>query len=196
MGKSRNFPQRSRELRPKRRPDLKFSLRCRDSQGFFTFGCAALIFIWYMLLVPARASATRLGTGFSRAYLISTSILSFLWLLYPIAWGLCEGGNVISVDSEMVFYGVLDILAKPAFSFIHIMAISKLDYARLGLSSSKVSDGAHQGLLGPEKVNGSTAATPRASTATGITGANDGVTGDGHRFHAAAPGAQTAERAV
>lgn len=168
----------------------------RYKWGFFTFGCAALIFIWYMLLVPARASATRLGTGFSRAYLISTSILSFLWLLYPIAWGLCEGGNVISVDSEMVFYGVLDILAKPAFSFIHIMAISKLDYARLGLSSSKVSDGAHQGLLGPEKVNGSTAATPRASTATGITGANDGVAGDGHRFHAAAPGAQTAERAV
>ncbi|TKA53312.1 hypothetical protein B0A53_04330 [Rhodotorula sp. CCFEE 5036] len=163
--------------------------------GFFAFGCAALIFIWYMLLVPARASAARLGTGFSRAYLTSTSILSFLWLLYPIAWGLCEGGNVISVDSEMVFYGVLDILAKPVFSFVHILAISQLDYARLGLSSSKVSDGAHQGLLGPEKVNGSAVATPHASTATGITG-NDGVAGDGHRFHAAAPGTQTAERAV
>lgn len=153
-----------------------------------------------MLLVPARASAARLGTGFSRAYMLSTSILSFLWLLYPIAWGLCEGGNVISVDSEMVFYGVLDLLAKPVFTFVHILAISKLDYARLGLSSSKVSDGAHQGLLGPEKVNGtgSMAATPRASTATGIAG-NDGVAGDGHRFHAAAaaaPGTATAERAV
>jgi hypothetical protein len=33
---------------------------------------------------------------------------------------------------------------------VHILAISQLDYARLGLSSSKVSDGAHQGLLGPE----------------------------------------------
>ncbi|POY70812.1 hypothetical protein BMF94_6224 [Rhodotorula taiwanensis] len=150
----------------------------RYKWGFFAFGCAAEIFIWWMLLVPARASAARLGSGYSKAYMLSASILSFLWLLYPIAWGLCEGGNVISVTSEMVFYGVLDVLAKPVFSFIHVFAISKLDYARLGLSSGKVSDGAHQGLLAGDNKH----ATPRASTATGV---NDGVVGDGRGFHPA-----------
>lgn len=74
--------------------------------------------------------------------------------------------------------GVLDVLAKPVFSFIHVFAISKLDYARLGLSSGKVSDGAHQGLLAGDNKH----ATPRASTATGV---NDGVVGDGRGFHPA-----------
>jgi bacteriorhodopsin len=35
-----------------------------------------------------------------------------MWLLYPIAWGVSEGGNVIPPDSEAVFYGVLDIMTK------------------------------------------------------------------------------------
>ncbi|BGP53312.1 hypothetical protein JCM8202v2_000871 [Rhodotorula sphaerocarpa] len=161
-------------------------VRSRYKWGFYSFGCMALFLIWYFLLFPARASAARLGSGFYKAYIISASILSFLWLLYPISWGLCEGGNVISVDSEMIFYGILDLLAKPVFSFIHIFTIAKLDYARLGFSSGKVSDGAHQGLL-EKNGNGaaSTAETPRASTATGLGGAENGVVGDGSRFHTA-----------
>lgn len=29
--------------------------------------------------------------------------------------GLADGGNYITPDSEMIFYGVLDVLAKPVF---------------------------------------------------------------------------------
>lgn len=78
------------------------------------------------------------------------------------------------------------MLAKPVFSFIHVFAIAKLDYARLGLSSGKVSDGAHQGLLSEKSQH--IDATPRPSTATGVT---DGVVGNGAGFHAA-PGATSA----
>ncbi|GAA6062297.1 hypothetical protein JCM10212_004385 [Sporobolomyces blumeae] len=133
--------------------------------GFFTFGCAALFVIWYILLVPGRASAAHLGSDYHKAYLTSTCILSFLWLLYPIAWGLCDGGNVITPTSEMIFYGVLDLLAKPVYCLIHVFAIQKLDYSRLGFSSGKYSDGMpQQGLLN-EKNAYSTADTPRASMA-------------------------------
>ena len=38
-----------------------------------------------------------------------------LWICYPVAWGVCEGGNVIALDSEAVFYEVLDCLAKVIF---------------------------------------------------------------------------------
>jgi bacteriorhodopsin len=38
-----------------------------------------------------------------------------LWVLYPIAWVVSEGGNVISPNSESVFYSVLDVLAKIGF---------------------------------------------------------------------------------
>jgi len=33
-----------------------------------------------------------------------------VWILYPVAWGLSEGGNVIQPDSEAVFYGILDLI--------------------------------------------------------------------------------------
>lgn len=61
------------------------------------------------------------------------SLTAFLWTLYPVAWGLCEGGNVISPDSEAVFYGILDCLAKPVFGALLIWGHRGIDPARLGL---------------------------------------------------------------
>ncbi|KXT05734.1 hypothetical protein AC578_1057 [Pseudocercospora eumusae] len=57
----------------------------------------------------------------------------FVWMLYPIAWGLCEGGSVISADSEAVFYAVLDFVAKPIFSVMLLFGHWHIDTARLGL---------------------------------------------------------------
>lgn len=34
------------------------------------------------------------------------------WICYPVSWGVCEGGNVTVLDSEVVFYGVLDLLRR------------------------------------------------------------------------------------
>jgi hypothetical protein len=45
-------------------------------------------------------------------------------------------------DSEMIFYGVLDILAKPVFCFYHLFAMSKLDLTALQLQSGKFSSSA------------------------------------------------------
>jgi hypothetical protein len=104
---------------------------------------AAEVYIWFVLLGPGRKSVSHLGGGFKRAYTISACILSFLWLLYPIAWGLADGGNVITADSEMIFYGILDVLAKPVFLFIHLFLLSKEDLSRLQLQSGKFSDGAN-----------------------------------------------------
>ncbi|GAA5873545.1 hypothetical protein JCM16303_001159 [Sporobolomyces ruberrimus] len=132
--------------------------------GFFAFGCAALVAIWFVLLGPGRTSAARLGSDFHAAYMTSTIILSTLWLLYPIAWGLADGGNVITPTGEMVFYGVLDLLAKPVYCFIHVFAISRLDYNRLGFTSGKYSDGADP-FLNEKNGMHSVADTPRASMA-------------------------------
>ncbi|BGP45109.1 hypothetical protein JCM10450v2_000926 [Rhodotorula kratochvilovae] len=162
----------------------------RYKWGYFTFGCVALLWISYVLLFTARKSAGHLGSDYHRAYTSSAIFLVVLWMIYPIIWGVGEGGNVITPTSEMVAYGVLDLFAKPVFSFWHVFNISRLDYARLGFSSSKVSDGAHQGLLtsekGPAAYGGhSAAATPRASTVQGpAPGAGaGGVVGDGAGFH-------------
>lgn len=61
------------------------------------------------------------------------SLTAVLWILYPIAWGVCEGGNVISPDSEAIFYGILDLLAKPVFGALLLFGHRNIDPARLGL---------------------------------------------------------------
>jgi hypothetical protein len=55
-------------------------------------------------------------------------------IIYPIAWGVCEGANLISPDSEAVFYGVLDFLAKPIFGALLLWGHKGIDPARLGLA--------------------------------------------------------------
>lgn len=109
----------------------------------------------YVLLVPGRTSANNLSPEIRKAYLGSVAVLSFLWLLYPVAWGLADGGNVITPTSEMIFYGVLDVLAKPVFCFYHCFSMSKCDYRLLGFSSGKYSDGlTAEELMNNEKVGG------------------------------------------
>ena len=64
----------------------------------------------------------------------------FIWMLYPVCWGLSEGGNVISVTNEMVFYGILDLFAGPIFLFGFLAAFQNVEYDTLGLQSGKASD--------------------------------------------------------
>jgi len=83
------------------------------STGFFVAGCVAMFIIFYELAVTARAEAKTLGPDVHRCFMSCGVLTLFIWLLYPIAWGVCEGGNVITPDSEAAFYGVLDVIAKP-----------------------------------------------------------------------------------
>ncbi|KAI2604353.1 bacteriorhodopsin [Hypoxylon fragiforme] len=105
----------------------------RYKWGFWTFGMASLLFIAYQLLFNARRQASRLGGDPKRTFMICGVLLLFVWFMYPIAWGLSEGGNVIHPDGEAVFYGVLDILAKPIFGIILLMGHRKTSMSQLGL---------------------------------------------------------------
>ncbi|KAK1926706.1 hypothetical protein DB88DRAFT_178032 [Papiliotrema laurentii] len=147
--------------------------------GFYAFGCAALFYIWWLLGGPARQSAGVLGAGYRRAFTSSAALLSFLWLLYPIAWGLADGANVISPDSEMIFYGILDLLAKPVYTILHLFMLSRLDLTALQLSSGKFTTSAVTGPHDVEKTGrhhyGTDAAVAGTAGAVG-TGATTGTT--------------------
>lgn len=80
----------------------------------------------------ARKHAVVLGPEVSRTYLLVGVWTISLWFLYPIAWGLSEGGNVIAPDSEAIFYGILDILAKPVFGALLLWGHRNIDPAILG----------------------------------------------------------------
>jgi bacteriorhodopsin len=70
--------------------------------GYFAFANAAMFMVFWTLYIPGLKSAGLLGKEFKKAYIISTGILSILWLLYPVAWGLADGSNQISPDGVSV----------------------------------------------------------------------------------------------
>lgn len=82
-------------------------------------------------------------------YSFAAGYTAFIWLLYPVCWGLSEGSNAITVTSEMVFYGILDLFAGPIFLFCFLVGIQGLEYDELGLQSGKASD--YVGVLTPAR---------------------------------------------
>ncbi|KAI1856396.1 hypothetical protein JX265_011643 [Neoarthrinium moseri] len=101
--------------------------------GFWTFGTAAFLFVVYTLLGTARSHANALGGEPKKTYMMCGAWLTGLWFLYPIAWGLSEGGNVIHPDSEAIFYGILDIFAKPLWGALLIWGHRNINPSQLGL---------------------------------------------------------------
>ncbi|KAL8706937.1 MAG: hypothetical protein Q9201_000098 [Fulgogasparrea decipioides] len=125
--------------------------------GYFAFGCAAFLWVAFTVTVTARQYAKTLGGDILRTYTICGVWTIFLWFLYPIAWGLSEGGNVIAPDSEAVFYGVLDIMAKPVFGALLLWGHRNIDPSRLGLhirdyhEDPAVAGGSHSGHHGEKR---------------------------------------------
>jgi len=150
-------------------------VQTRYKWGFFVFGCAAFLFVAYTVVFEGRAYAKTLGADVHRTFVICGVWTIGLWFLYPIAWGLCEGGNVISSDSEAIFYGILDFLAKPVFSFLLLWGHRNIDVARLNLhvrgsDESPLRDSTH----GAQHEKGHHNGVSNGGTATGV---NDGITG-------------------
>jgi bacteriorhodopsin len=92
--------------------------------AFYVFGCVAMFWVFWNILSGIKSSEKN-----RRIYIILTSWMLFFWTIYPIAWGLCEGSNVLLVTGEMISYGILDIFTKPIFAglilFIHRNTDSK-----------------------------------------------------------------------
>lgn len=138
--------------------------------GYFVFGCFAFFWVAWTVTMTARKFASGLGADISKTYTICGVWTIFLWFLYPIAWGLSEGGNVIAPDSEAVFYGILDIMAKPVFGALLLWGHRNIDPSRLGLHFSDYDDapattsGSHTGEKGDGAVsNGTSTSAPTTS---------------------------------
>jgi len=99
--------------------------------GFFAFGVTAYFLLVASFFIHGSVTAKRIGVA--RHYSAIAGWLSFLWLLYPIAWGLDDGGNEIGVTSGFIFWGILDILTVPVVAFAILIVSSRWDYRSLNL---------------------------------------------------------------
>ncbi|KAK0111342.1 ion channel activity protein [Cadophora gregata] len=105
--------------------------------GYFVFAMISLFFIAYNVVYvgPKHAGGIRSSnqTDIKKSYILAAGWTMGLWFLYPIAWGISEGGNVISPDSEAIFYSVLDVLAKPGFGLVLLWAHRNIKPEDIGI---------------------------------------------------------------
>ncbi|KAK2016633.1 family A G protein-coupled receptor-like protein [Colletotrichum eremochloae] len=99
--------------------------------GFFTFGTIAYLVMAASTCGEGRARAKRVGT--QRDYYVLVGYFNLLWLLYPIAFGVSEGGNTIGVTPHFIFFGVLDVLMIPFGAVIFLVLSRNWDYNALNL---------------------------------------------------------------
>lgn len=117
--------------------------------GFFAFGTIAWIVLAVTTTQHGAPGAKRVGL--TRDFALLTGWVNLLWLLYPIAYGLSDGGNKISVTSGFIFFGILDVLLVPCFSFVFLVLGRKWDYNKLNIAFTQYGRvNAHPGVF-PEK---------------------------------------------
>ena len=122
--------------------------------GYFVFAMLALFGVAWNVLWTAREYAGRLGKRVYNTFLVCGCWTLFLWFLYPIAWGVSEGSNLIGSDGESIFYGVLDILAKVGFAALLLYGHSKIDPRLMGVHLRDYDEPIPSGMgLGTNKEN-------------------------------------------
>ena len=94
---------------------------------------------WVLLWQAPRRTFAEAGT-LRKGYIFSSAYLAFMLITYPICWALAEGANVISPSSEMIWYGILDIIAGPLFLFFFLWELRGVDYHVFGFHSGKYTD--------------------------------------------------------
>lgn len=83
--------------------------------GFFVFSCTALLYVFYALIGSARSYAFVRSPKVGNLYNQVSLALVVVWTLYPVVFYFAEGTGKITADQEILFFSVLDVIAKPVW---------------------------------------------------------------------------------
>jgi len=100
--------------------------------GFFAFGTFAMILLVTNIWLEGGRGARRLGSRSHHTFLAGHT--TFLWIMYPIAWGLSDGGHKIGGTGSAVWYSILDVLLLIGVAVVTLVLSRKWDYNRLNIS--------------------------------------------------------------
>ncbi|KAL2160898.1 hypothetical protein VTH06DRAFT_1096 [Thermothelomyces fergusii] len=120
--------------------------------GFFAWGTLAQLFALVSLWVSGVRSADRVGIRGD--YLALAGWVTFLWLLYPLAWGLTDGGNYNGVTGSWIWFGILDILIFLGTGAALLFLSRRWDYNRLNIAFTQYGRVPAQPGTFPEKATG------------------------------------------
>ncbi|KAL2260352.1 hypothetical protein VTK26DRAFT_5657 [Humicola hyalothermophila] len=83
--------------------------------GWFVIACLGYVFaVWHVGLHGNRTAANR-GAKVMRLWWSLAVYVLALWAAYAIVWGVATLGRRTTVDTEILIYAILDILAGPIF---------------------------------------------------------------------------------
>jgi bacteriorhodopsin len=83
--------------------------------GWYAIGCIAYLFVvWHVGVIGGRTVQAR-GAKVGKLFGSLSVFTLVLWTAYPIVWGIADGARKVSVNTEIVIYAVLDVLAKVVF---------------------------------------------------------------------------------
>lgn len=85
--------------------------------GWYAWACIAYLVIVYQLASNGRAAVASKDSKTKAFYGAIAGFTLILWTIYPIIWGIADGGRMVGLDAEIIAYAVLDVLAKPVFGF-------------------------------------------------------------------------------
>jgi len=141
--------------------------------GFYAFATFAYILLAVGTLADGGRSARRVGVA--RDHTLLAFWVNFLWLQYPLAFGISDGGNRIGVVAGFIWFGILDILLIPVLTVAFLVLARNWDYGKLNLAFTQYGRvNAQQGTF-PEKSGPTPAAAPAVAPAVAPAG---GVTAE------------------
>ncbi|KAJ3274445.1 ion channel activity protein [Borealophlyctis nickersoniae] len=95
--------------------------------GWYVMSWFWLVPIIYHLVAPGSRAARARSAEHASVYGPLMSITVACWIVYPIVWGLADGGNTIGLTAEHAWYGGLDIISHGLFGFILLFNLRKLE---------------------------------------------------------------------
>jgi len=91
--------------------------RAAPKWGYFAMAVIAYLVVLYQFIIPARRAVLARDSTTTKIYASLGVYALILWTLYPILWAIGDGAGKWDVDTGVIAFAVLDILAVPVFGF-------------------------------------------------------------------------------
>jgi bacteriorhodopsin len=99
---------------------------------WYGLGVAAFLVILWTIWNPLRRIAERQGPDLARVYRRVATLLSVLWVAYPLAWIFGPSGiRVFDQTTDTFLFVVVPIFSKVGWSLVDLHSLRTLDRSRL-----------------------------------------------------------------
>ncbi|KAI1081182.1 opsin-1 [Whalleya microplaca] len=115
--------------------------------GWYAFACIAYLNIVYQVGYKGRDAVSSKDTKTKTFFGAISLFTLLLWTAYPIVWGIADGSRMVNVDTEIIAYAVLDVLAKAVFGFWLLITHDKISRTSPSIDGFWAHGISHEGAL-------------------------------------------------